>query len=248
MALSSNTIIHFTKTADALKGILQHNFKLKYCVENVNFEGPLDYAAPMVSFCDIPLSQIKEHIGKYGAYGLGLTKEWAERQRLNPVLYVQSNSFLAKSIQTTYLKFVQSSNIVDWKLLNEEEQDMLNVLRYVKNYEADLSRGGIVEKNYRFSDEREWRYTPDYESCNVMAVTPTAYRTIEEKKVLNSALSSLRLSFEPDDIKYIIIERDSEISEFLNVLRDTKGNKYSLNDLERLMTRIITTEQIKTDL
>tara|TARA_R110002096_G_scaffold404235_2_gene602027 strand:+ start:334 stop:522 length:189 start_codon:yes stop_codon:yes gene_type:complete len=62
MGLSSNSIIHFTKTSESLKGILQENFRIKFCLEIVNLETQLNYAAPMVSFCDIPLSQVKEHI------------------------------------------------------------------------------------------------------------------------------------------------------------------------------------------
>ncbi|WP_343633620.1 abortive infection system antitoxin AbiGi family protein [Fluviicola sp.] len=249
MALSSNSIIHFTSTVDALKGILQDNFKIKYCAETIFFEleKEIKYAAPMVSFCDIPLSQIKDHIGKYGAYGIGLTKEWAQRQRLNPVMYVQAGSFLAKSIQESYRNIAKVKN-VEWDKISSDQRNWLNILRYVKNYEADLSRGGEVVKNYRFSDEREWRYTPSYEECNPMAINPVAYQTEEQKKRINKKLSNLRLEFEPNDIKYIIIERESEISEFVDILKKSKGNKYSYNDVERLMTRIITSEQIKTDL
>ena len=90
MGLSSNSIIHFTSEKENLKSILKSNFRPFYCREEIIIDNrPMTYAAPMVSFCDIPLSEIKSHINKYGAYGLGLTKEWAERNRLNPVLYFE---------------------------------------------------------------------------------------------------------------------------------------------------------------
>jgi len=247
MSLSSNTIIHFTTTSDSLKGILQDNFKVKYCSENVTLDKELNYAAPMVSFCDIPLSEIKDHIGKYGAYGIGLTKQWAQKNKLNPVLYIQSGSLLSKSINESYLEIAGDKN-VEWNKLTEGQKNWLNILRHVKNYEADLSRGGEVVKNYRFSDEREWRYTPEYKDCMQMAINTIAYKTEEQKSQINKGIENLRLHFEPNDIKYIIIEREGEISEFVEILKKSKGNKYSYNDVERLMTRIITTEQIKTDL
>lgn len=247
MSLSSNSIIHFTNTSTALKGILQENFKIKYCTETLILEKEMSYAAPMVSFCDIPLSQIKDHIGKYGAYGIGLTKEWAQRQKLNPVIYIQSGSFLASSIHESY-RSIPKPQSVEWDKISPDQKNWLNILRYVKNYEGDLSRGGEVVKNYRFSDEREWRFTPSYEECNAMAISTTAYQTDDQKKKVNKRISDLILEFEPNDIKYIIIERESEISEFVEVLKRSKGNKYSYNDVERLMTRIITSEQIKTDL
>lgn len=248
MALSSNSIIHFTKTSDALKGILQDNFKIKYCVEEVMLASQLNYAAPMVSFCDIPLSQIKDHIGKYGAYGIGLTKEWAQKNKLNPVVYTQSESLFSKSIDDSYREIFIDKEFLKWEDLTTEQKHWLNIIRYVKNYEADLSRGGEVIKNYRFSDEREWRFTPSYEDCKQIAIHPRGYTTEDQKILVNDMLKNLRLEFEPNDIKYIIIERESEISEFVEVLRKSKGNFYSYDDVERLMTRIITSEQIKTDL
>jgi len=246
MSLSSNSIIHFTKTSDALKGILQNNFRLKYCVEMITLSDKLNYAAPMISFCDIPLSQMKDHIGKYGSYAIGFTKEWAQKNKLNPVIYVQEGSDLAVSIYDAY-KEVTKERTVDWGSLNKMNQNFLNILRHIKNYEADLSRGGEVIKDYRFSDEREWRYTPMYDECNVMAISADGYKTDEQKLIVNNRVLDLRLKFEPADIKYIIIERESEISEFVEMLRKSKGNSYSYDDVERLMTRIITTEQIMTD-
>ncbi|MGB1247406.1 MAG: abortive infection system antitoxin AbiGi family protein [Chitinophagales bacterium] len=247
MSLSSNSIIHFTKTSSALKGILQNNFKVKYCHEMINLKNALDYAAPMVSFCDIPLSQIKEHVGKYGTYGIGLSKEWAQKNKLNPVIYLQSNPHLANSIDDSYVNIALGKNF-EWQKLTEEQKNWLNILRYVKNYEADLSRGGEIIKNYRFSDEREWRYTPDYRECAEMAINPFFYKTEAQKTAMNKKIENLRLNFGPNDIKYIIIEKETEISEFVDILKKSKGTEYSYDDVERLMTRIITSEQIKTDL
>lgn len=85
MPLSSSSIIHFTNKKAYLKGILENNFHISYCSETVTF-GTQNWSfhAPMVSFCDIPLSEVKNHIEKYGSYGIGLTKEWASRNGLNP--------------------------------------------------------------------------------------------------------------------------------------------------------------------
>ncbi|MBC7750941.1 MAG: hypothetical protein H7Z73_04365 [Candidatus Saccharibacteria bacterium] len=77
MALSSNSIIHFTNEKDNLKNILEGNFKIHYCTESIKLTSAKTtiFLSPMVSFCDIPLSEIKHHMESYGSYGIGLTKE-----------------------------------------------------------------------------------------------------------------------------------------------------------------------------
>ncbi len=153
------------------------------------------YSIPMVSFCDIPLSEIKEHISKYGSYGLGMTKEWGIRKGLNPVLYVSQNSMLSESYRKAIVHFAKDNNWTD------ELKALLDVARYLKNYEADLTRGGTTVKNYRFSDEREWRYVPPYtEKCD-MLVTNKGLTEPELKAVSDAKLVDLRLEFEPNDIK-----------------------------------------------
>jgi len=80
-----------------------------------------------------------------------------------------------------------------------------------------------------------------------MILAKSDYDTEEDKDKENQKLKNIRLQFEPNDIKYVIIEKDSEIPEFLDILRSSKGKKYTYHDVERLMTRIITTEQIVSD-
>lgn len=247
MGLSSNSIIHFTKSKEFLKGILRDNFKIFYCIEHIHLSGvESSYAVPMVSFCDIPLSEVKQHITKYGSYGIGLTKEWAERQRLNPVLYMEKNSLLSQSYLTFYKKYLIEAN-KRRDCLEEHEKCIADILRYIKNYQNDLARGGQVLKDYRFSDEREWRYVLDFNETLDFILTEQEYHTEEQKQKANFSIDKHRLEFTPNDIKYVIIENDQEIPEFLEILKSSKGNKYSYNDVERLMTRLITTEQIVHD-
>ncbi len=243
MALSSNSIIHFTNSKDALLGILTDNFKLSYCNETVILKGNLiSFAVPMVSFCDIPLSQVKNHITKYGKYGIGLTKEWAKKQKLNPVIYLEKNSKLSESYSRVYFEYAINSgkNLQDY---DDIEKSVVDILRYIKNYQNNLVRGETVYKNYRFSDEREWRYVLDYNEPPLFIYPMVNF----DKDIANDSLSTYRLKFEPNDIKYVIIQNENEISEFIQRLRDAKGKNYSYHDVDRLMTRIITTEQIVED-
>ena len=248
MGLSSNSIIHFTKEKEFLIGILQNNFKIHYCLEKLFIgDGSLEFAVPMVSFCDIPLSEVKIHLENYGPYGIGLTKEWAARQKLNPVLYIEKDSYLSASYYSAYDSYIETQN----KNISEmaaHEKSMADILRYMKNYQGNLTRN---RKNtipdYRFSDEREWRYVIDFNEETEMFLSPDEYTTPEQKAQENDLIKDFRLEFTPNDIKYIIIEKEDEIIDFLNILRGAKGDKFSHNEVERLTTRIITTEQLMTD-
>lgn len=244
MGLSSNTLIHLTKSREAIIGILQDNFRINYCVENINTpNGSINAAFPMVSFCDIPLSEIKNHISKYGSYGIGLKKEWAKRNGLNPVLYLDNSSKLSGQFRESFgtlLKGKKRSELVEYEIA------IFDLARYMKNYQDKLNRNGIIDENYRFSDEREWRFVPNYNDVAAF-LSLDEYDTFEKKEKMNKMLEGMRLYFEPNDITYIIIENENEISEFIDILRKSKAKKYLMDDVERLMTRMITTEQILTD-
>ena len=251
MALSSNSIIHFTRTKESLMGILENNFKIHYCREKIFLpESYRELYVPMVSFCDIPLSEVKEHINKYGSYGIGLTREWAVRTGLNPVLYLEKKSVLAHNLNVSRKILVDAPD-GDYKDLDEVGKCTADIFRYTKNYEADLNRGGKTIKNYRFSDEREWRYVPHFENDFEMSIGASYWDDEENKDEVENdkqKLSLLEVPFEPNDIKYIIIENDNEISDFLDFLKKAKGKQYTYHDIERLMTRLLTTEQIMSDM
>lgn len=244
MALSSSSLIHLTEQKEALIGILTDNFKVKYCLEKVETPaGDLEIAVPMVSFCDIPMSQIKDHIAKYGSYGIGLKQSWGQAKGLNPVLYIDTNSSIGRNYYSAAAKVAKGKNSDN---ITEHDAQLLDVLRYMKNYEAPLTRRGQTNSKYRFADEKEWRYVPNYKEANLIVSGP-AYKKDGAKEMCAVITENLRLEFEPEDIKYIIIKEDSEVSEFIDILRQAKRKKYSYNDVERLITRIITVEQIMSD-
>jgi len=244
MGLSSNSIIHFTKDKKYLEGILENNFQLSYCKEEFYLKGELvPFYVPMVSFCDIPLSEMKNHIDSYGSYGIGLTKEWANKHKLNPVLYIAKNSSLENSYSKIYSKIILGSNN-DVTTMTADEISLIDILRYMKLYQGTLIRAnGETTENYRFSDEREWRYVLDYNKDTYFIANAKHFNKVEE----NKKLLDYKLTFEPNDIKYIIVEQEEEIQELIALLKEKKGNKYPFHDIERLTTRIITAEQIKND-
>lgn len=248
MGLSSNTLIHLTLTKDSLIGILKEGFKIKYCNEHVKTKsGQINAAFPMVSFSDIPLSELGYHIDSYGKYGIGLKKDWAKKKGLNPVFYIDEDSSLGGTIRSDFKNLL--TRVVDGEITTDLFDTCIQIMSYCKNYEGTLETSKIKRENYRFSDEREWRYVPD-QNLLVKAesyIPSKSYNTIEKKKEANEQLKDLRLLFEPDDINYLFVENEEEISEIIDCIRLVHSDK-PYSSVERLFTRILTTEQIKTDI
>jgi hypothetical protein len=242
MSISSNAVLHFTSSLGNLEGILSNGFKLKYCKEKNNVRGGLISAyVPMVSFCDIPFSEIKNHISNYGSYGIGLKKEWAVKNCLNPVLYLECNSFLGENLRLAIIHYYNPSS----GSRTEEQKRLVDTARYIKNYQRDLTREGKTIKDYRFYDEREWRYVPNIDQVGLPLIIKGSI-SIEKMGQYNDIAARIFLKFKPTDISYIILKSEDEISNFIWYLRQT-FKRSPMEDVDTLITRIITVNQIYSD-
>lgn len=242
MPLSSNTLFHFTDR-NALEMILQENFRISYCKEEIFLHKTfLHFAVPMVSFCEIPLSQIINHVDEYGSYGLGLSREWAYRNNLNPVLYAQTFSSLSSSILTIFNKYIDDPDVHPLSA-STGEKAIIDVLRYLKNYSRFEIKRDLVSNKNRYADEKEWRYVIDINEDIEYVINGTQF----DKYKANNIIKDYRLKFDPNDIKYVIIEREDERAEFIDIVQQSKGMKYEDSDVEKLKSRILTVEQIRKD-
>lgn len=250
MGLSSDSLTHFTPSFKSLERILIDTFKVNYCRETVCAQnGKFDILVPQVSFCDIPFSQIVEHVRKYGGYGIGLSKKWAHKRGLNPVLYVEKNSNLANSFFRSFLKTIlkDTKNISQLSPTNKAN---INILRYMKNFQGDLEREGKkTKKDYRFANEREWRYVLPLDSTYPMLVDcrDKPNSNVKQKKDELNNNFFYRLSFGPDDINYIIIKYERQRDMAIKAIKKIKDVNHDPKTVARLISRIISVEQIKID-
>lgn len=252
--LSPDSLFHFTPCLNNLLGILDKTFYPRYCYENfelsrhmtksIEWVRQIDVALPMVCFCDIPLSQLMSHIGIYGKYGLGMSKEWGIREGLNPVIYFNKNSHLVKKINM----------LTDSPIIEKDLTAYTGIMQYLKPYEGTLYRSGrSVKENVRFYDEHEWRYVPDSNILSTndikTSIRTHVYQNQVELANANRKLETDRtkLSFNANDIKYIIINEEDQINNMVKELRNIKGDRYDNNTIDRLISRIITVKQIEND-
>lgn len=250
-SLYPDILFHFTNK-ESLYNILNETFKVSYSLEKITgTKNSVEFGAPMVSFCDLKLSELKSHMNKYGKYGIGLTKEWAYKYGLNPVFYVNGNSPLVESflegVNNLYSEIKKTGNDAQYFPLLESYNSTLNMYRFMKNYEGDLKRRGKkVIKNFRFADEREWRYVPNSSDLLYPFAPKDNFSNTKKKNLLNAQVSHIKLAFQAEDIKYLIIERDEEISDLIMHLELAKAH-YDENTRRRLASIILTSEQIHND-
>lgn len=244
MAISTNSIIHYTDSYNILELILKEGFKIKYCVEKIKLaDGNSNAAHPMISFCDIPLSDSIQHFDAYGKYGIGLTKDWAVRNGVNPVLYIDHNSLFAKSLY----ELIKERRKKTTNLTSVQSNQILQIKAYAKNYSGYLKRKLVDNPNYKFYDEREWRLIPDSEQINDanFSVDLVAYE--KDKNGYNDKLNDCRITFKSNDISYIIVEKTSEIPRIINFIRTEYSERCTAKELDILFSKICSTEQIIAD-
>ncbi|MCA0233813.1 MAG: hypothetical protein LCH91_25375 [Bacteroidetes bacterium] len=249
MALYPHILFHFTKK-QSLYTILNETFKVSYARERIiGGNNTKEFAVPMVSFSDLRLSELKNNIGTYGKFGIGMTKSWAISNGLNPVMYASKESLFTGNFMSGLegiFTLVAKTNDTTGKF-ETAYNNTINTLRYIKNYQGDLIRPGKKTKpNYVFANEREWRYVPPITDDILSFIPIDKIRTSQQKSSFNKKVSHIRLNFQPDDIKYLIVEKDTDINPLIAHLRQAKS-RFSYETVDRLASRILTYEQIEKD-
>ncbi|MCE5163772.1 abortive infection system antitoxin AbiGi family protein [Plesiomonas sp. PI-19] len=250
-SLYPDILFHFTDK-NGLFRLLESTFKVSYARERIEGKQTVkSFGIPMISFCDLKLSELKVHMGKYGSYGIGMTKEWANRKGLNPVWYVNKYCNFADefslALDGIFTAWDVEENAERVARLSDDYMRIVNTYRYIKNYEGTLIRQGEQTPNFRFADEREWRFVPPIGTKGVLPFVPVEKIATQEQKAAYNDKIDVSLHFTPDDIKYLIVNDDNEITELINHLRVHK-DRFEPSVIDRLASRILTAKQINNDM
>lgn len=254
MAISSDTLFHFTSKFDYLASILKGAFYPRYSMELIPSKNretgivkKINKAVPMVCFCDIPLSQVKDHINFYGSYGIGLKKSWGQRAGLNPLIYIDQDSILSDHIVDLSYQIFRPE-LKDWDEFTELKAKYHEIVRHIKPYSGnniDRSSGTEIE-NYIFYNEREWRYVPkimNFDADDVY-LDKDQFEDVKYRNSKNKEMEKNSLKFNPTDISYIIVKDDFEIERIMECIEKLG---YSYSDTKKLISKIQTNHQIMND-
>jgi|WetSurMetagenome_2_1015567.scaffolds.fasta_scaffold04034_4 hypothetical protein len=228
-----NIITHFTKKRDTIFKILICKYFIpKYNIQEIPYE--LDKynqaAFPIVCFCDCDVD-IMKHTCKYGKFGLGMKKEWAVKNGLNPVFYFNSNSFVTKNFKTTVEKLALL--YFNGKINKKDWYNFLYIIAFTKEY-------GNKEKNEIYYEEREWRFFPIKQDGSIGVLTKTMYENYLLIKHENSKIedNKLFLKFEIQDIEKIFIPKYEDIKIFKREIKNRLEANISEEDIKYLTNKV----------
>lgn len=271
MAHKSNALFHFTKESDTLIKILETGFIPFYCKEEIddlfgdesylfNEERALDIGLntfPLVSFCDIPLTSIEQHVKKYGKYAIGMSQTWGLNNGLTPVVYYHEKMPTYKDIKELYESLHRRKS-------NEFKTDPINssviystsqAIRYLKHQKCYFKPMYIKNKSNNpiyFHLENEWRYVPNIKQYEDR-LNYKFFILSDEKNDLNQEFKKKQhhpfsLKFHIDDIEYIIVPTKDEIRKLIiKIKKWASGRKYNNETVDFLLSKIISLTQIRSD-
>lgn len=235
MGLSSNVFWHQTTKEGAIAIMQNRKIMFSYSLETIiSWKARVEGAFPMISFFNLPLSDLegfltktdsktgkKTYEGKYGTFIFGFSNDWGRSVRLSPVWYRDSFS-------VTMDVLMQSVGQHVWgNIKSKEHIDLLwNTMTYTKNFEGDLSKYGL--KTYRFYDEHEWRIVPAMKELTDNGqypdLNPKEYDTYK-KDHGSSRIDNLYVEFKYSDLRYILYYSEEDFKELKKILpQDTLNN------------------------
>lgn len=253
----AGSLFHFTNDLKTLQIILESQRLLaSYNIEDIRGFYPDEQflAIPMVCFCDIPLKNVSDnHTEIYGGFGLGFKKVWGIKNGINPIMYRTDNSLIAPYIET--LTEETTSIFHEIEKLNEMQESVYlpeaeniyfslqkiktsqrNLIGFIKKYQVSAAK----KANYYL--EREWRWVPSSTSNKFSPSNSKKTRDeINKKYHLNPDF----LNFTVDDLRYIIVEKNSDIVKAIRLI-----GSFSISEVEkgRLIQKIIDIESINQDM
>ena len=216
-------LIHKCDDFENLLLIIQNGFRFSYSKEEFSdSKRTISAYFPMISFSDLNYDKAITFLDSYGVFGVGMKKEWAQKNGLTPVLYFEKNSNIAATIISNFdlltnVSYEDSIKSIQNRLVGIKHKFykfIIEIAALSKNFYAPLYRKEILKNSdYSFGMEREWRVILDNDEVP-RYITKNLYDQEEISKANNHFLS-----FEFKDIEYFLIEQDYQETKIKKALK-----------------------------
>lgn len=221
MAESIPQLHHCTKYESLCKILQSGCFRPSFCLEQVSFiNGFKEAAYAVVCFADLIPAELEKHLNSFNADSyIVMSKEWAMRNHVCPVLYYNPNSVPASAMENWTRLLVSKGK--DWdKLVYNVTNLMFPYMKQYKGRYFNRNTGSFSTEERIFYLEREWRYIPLVFDEEAFYLSGEDYRNTkirgEKTKELEDKYS---LKFNESDIIEIGIPKgryDDFMSKILN--------------------------------
>lgn len=204
-------IIHFTNSYDNLNSILQSkSLHLHYCKEDFCLgDKKVSRAAhPIISFSEYNVSTIDKKTITYGKFGIAFSKQWIEKHRIHPVLYVEKNSLIAQSLAD--LLIARRKKALD-QLSSNVRLSIMNIKCFTKNSRGYNSYLKIDD--FDFKREKEWRYVPTKKQIEGKLISQSRKKYLAKQDYYNKQLEKYPLTFSITDIEYLFVNTQKQVDE-----------------------------------
>lgn len=205
------------------------------------------------------------HFDLYGEFAIGFAKNWSERNRLQPIHYLNTDSSYSGHFQQVLSQALNAEDLPD-----AFAEDVLYRLAFIKPLRGIMQRSIERSKgNYitvdiykNFHDECEWRFVPDHTAVakvhleNVTA-NPRIVGDKERMKAINQSLegeryNALWLRFDYDDIRYFIVPDAHHRIKLIEAISEIPDDMFSSKDniqLQKqvLISKILVLDEIRKD-
>jgi hypothetical protein len=161
---------------------------------------------------------------------------------------------IRESIHTTFPYLIEQS--FDSEENREKMRKLGNELIffscYLKPYKGQKWDGkGFSGNEIMFYDEKEWRYIPNYNKILEKSLKPYIfsheYLDEDKKDEFNEIFKRhFKLAFKPKDIKYIIVDTESEVLGMAKEVENIKSH-FNKEEIKLLTTKIISVERLQDD-
>lgn len=229
MGLSSNTLWHQTDI-NGIKAILESKkLRCSYSLENIEFKGrtyPFKVAFPMISIADIPIADIESYLDQYGGYSIGFRRGFVYDKGFSPVWYRYQTSASLVGSYDIFKKMLDKS-IREYDMTDKQ---LWIEIAHTKNYQGKLEKYGF--SSYRFYDEREWRWVPNFDTLMRENLLPfikaNNYKAFKNNNdICLSRIHEITIDFEYEDIAYIIV-KNNQVPKINKILASKEGTKHIL--------------------
>lgn len=221
-----------------------HSIFNKFEIENVKGVG---YSLSNEEIKDLK-SSYNSHPCFYGSYAIAFSKEWSIKNGIEPVQYVTKNSLLIECLRESFNEFIKKDDISE-----KIACDYLRRLAFIKPIDGQMRRSyheKTIECTKNFHDEREWRFVPGFNKSLSFFRYNEPISSIElandSNKIKNDKVyDDLKLFFNYEDVKYIIVKNNEDAKEMLNFVQNLSG----LDQLNKdsLIMKILVLEDIRKD-